>query len=119
MIYVLVADDDRIITTLVKAHLSRLGHDVDIANDGGEAVSMAKAKNYDLIILDGYMPVLSGAEVAKALRVSGNASAIVMLSASVSCGCLDCDHCVECGIDHFMPKPYNAHQMTALISELF
>ncbi len=63
---ILLAEDDLNITKIAIMVLERVGkHQVDHAKDGGEAIEKALANDYDLIILDGMMPVLPGVEVCK------------------------------------------------------
>lgn len=65
---ILVADDDPEIRTLLNVKLSRSGYLVVEAEDGDQALTLARDEVPDLLILDIMMPVRSGWEVAKAVR---------------------------------------------------
>ncbi len=66
---VLAVDDERSVTMLLNRALTAQGHDVDIANDGAEALRMIFLNEYDAILLDVRMPGLGGAEVFRSIQV--------------------------------------------------
>jgi DNA-binding response OmpR family regulator len=65
---ILVADDDVDILSLVVRHVKTLDVDVVEANDGEEALRLARKEKPDLIVLDVMMPGMSGWEVCRAVR---------------------------------------------------
>ena len=84
---ILLAEDDLNIIKITQTILEKMGdHHVDTAHDGKEALDKALAGNYDLIILDGMMPVYPGIEVCKLYQKhhQGNKAQIIFLSAKSS-----------------------------------
>lgn len=65
---ILIAEDDWAILEVLKLMLEHEGHVVVTAKNGREAVALATAKPFDMIVMDISMPELSGIEVARALR---------------------------------------------------
>lgn len=65
---ILLVEDDAFVRDLYFTVLTKAGYDVEIANDGEEAVGMSGYKVYDLVLLDIMLPKLTGMEVLKALR---------------------------------------------------
>ena len=57
---ILVVDDEKLLVKGIKFNLENEGYEVDTAYDGEEALNMAKARDYDLLILDIMMPKISG-----------------------------------------------------------
>ena len=57
---ILVADDDRLLRGLLEHKLAVAGFEVDIAEDGGAALELARTMKYDLMVLDAMMPVMDG-----------------------------------------------------------
>ena len=57
---ILLADDDRLVRTIVSDLLGELGHDVVQAENGQQAVELSESSKPDLLILDFLMPKLSG-----------------------------------------------------------
>jgi CheY-like chemotaxis protein len=78
---VLIADDDRLIRTMLSDLLADLGHAVVEAADGVEAVALARRESPDLVILDFLMPKLSGLDALHALREEGLRTPAVLLTA--------------------------------------
>jgi CheY-like chemotaxis protein len=78
---VLIADDDRLIRTLVADLLAELGHTVVEAANGTEAVTVCERESPDLLILDLLMPKLSGLDALQTLRARGVKAPAVLLTA--------------------------------------
>lgn len=67
---ILLVEDDAFVRDLYHTVLTKAGYEIEIANDGEEAVGMASYKLYDLILLDIMLPKLTGMEVLKTLRAN-------------------------------------------------
>ena len=65
---VLVVDDEKNIVKGIRFSLLQDGYEVDTAYDGEEALAKIQAGNYDIILLDGMLPKLSGMEVLQQVR---------------------------------------------------
>lgn len=77
---ILVVDDEQAITDFVSFNLSKEGYQVDVAHNGNEAVDMANANDYDLVILDVMLPGIDGYEVCRRIRAKSNVP-VLFLSA--------------------------------------
>ena len=77
---VLVVDDEKLIVKGIRFSLMQDGMEVDCAYDGEEALAMAKAKEYDIILLDVMLPKMDGFEVCQQIRDFSTVP-IVMLTA--------------------------------------
>ncbi len=78
---VLIADDDRLVRTMVSDLLAELGHAVVAASNGAEAVELAVREAPDVLILDFLMPRMSGVDALHALRRKGVRAPAVLLTA--------------------------------------
>ncbi len=78
---VLIADDDRLVRTLLADLLGEMGHAVVAAESGLEAIALSARERPDLLILDFLMPRLSGLEALRAIRATGGAAPAVLLTA--------------------------------------
>ena len=101
---VLVVDDEKLIVKGIRFSLEQDGMEVDCAYDGEEALSMAKEKEYDMILLDLMLPKLDGLSVCQQIREFSNVP-IVMLTAKGE----DMDKILglEYGADDYITKPFN------------
>lgn len=81
--HILLAEDDPAVSVVVQICLEKIGgHTVQLVADGAAAVSLAQREAFDLIILDGMMPLKSGLQAATEIRASGVVSTpIIFLSA--------------------------------------
>lgn len=115
---VLVADDTVTNRQILAIFLKKLGHRVDLADDGAQAVEMFSAKPYDLVIMDVMMPVMDGYEATRRIKAMGGDRwvPIVFLSA------LDKDENLvaglEAGGDDYLAKPVNFVVLEAKLRSL-
>ena len=65
---ILVVDDDGAVRTLVRAVLEGAGYEVTTARDGRQAIELIAASDYDVVMLDVWMPKLDGVSVVQELR---------------------------------------------------
>ena len=80
---ILVVDDERPISDIIKFNLTKEGYEVVTAFDGREALEQFEAEKPDLVILDLMLPELDGLEVAKEIRKTSH-TPIIMLSIRLS-----------------------------------
>jgi len=78
---ILIADDDRLVRTLLADVLTGLGHEVVAAADGAEAVELSQREHPDAVVLDFLMPRLSGVDALARMRQGGRRVPAVLLTA--------------------------------------
>jgi CheY-like chemotaxis protein/HPt (histidine-containing phosphotransfer) domain-containing protein len=114
---VLIAEDDptnRMVTTRM---LQRMGHTVEAAPDGAEAVRLVLAETCDLVLMDMLMPVMDGIAATRRIRAEPpplGAVPIVGLT-----GNAEAEHeraCLEAGMNGFITKPVTTRRLTAAIT---
>ena len=112
---VLVVDDEKLIVKGIRFSLLQDGMEVDCAYDGEEALNMAKANEYDMILLDIMLPKMDGFEVCQAIREFSDMP-IVMLTAKGD----DMDKILglEYGADDYITKPFNILEVKARIKAI-
>lgn len=112
---VLVVDDEKLIVKGIRFSLEQDGMEVDCAYDGEEALNMAKANKYDMILLDIMLPKMDGFEVCQAIREFSDMP-IVMLTAKGD----DMDKILglDYGADDYITKPFNILEVKARIKAI-
>jgi two-component system, OmpR family, response regulator VicR len=112
---VLVVDDEKLIVKGIRFSLEQDGMEVDCAYDGEEALTMAKHKEYDVILLDVMLPKLTGFEVCQQIREFSDMP-IIMLTAKGD----DMDKILglEYGADDYITKPFNILEVKARIKAI-
>jgi PAS domain S-box-containing protein len=111
---VLLAEDHPDNQRLVCRYLERLGLTWDLAENGQEAVAMALAGAYDLVLMDMQMPMLDGHAATRRLRELGYTRPIVALTANAAA--VDACHCEEVGCDGFLTKPIDRAKFNATLA---
>ena len=114
---ILLIEDDRDISHLVKLHLGDEGYSVDVSADGDEGLIKARKKDYDLIVLDLMLPGVDGLEICRRLRSEKDYIPILMLTAKAS----EIDRIVglELGADDYLTKPFSIRELVARVKAIF
>jgi two-component system, OmpR family, response regulator RegX3 len=109
---VLVVDDDPGVLDVVAFTLRREGFDVDEERDGRTALDAARARDYDIVILDVMLPEVSGTDVCRALRAESDVP-IVMLTARDA----ERDRVLglELGADDYVTKPFSSAELLSRV----
>ena len=126
---VLVAEDNEINALLVRALLTRLGHDVVITQDGGAAVeawqfAQAAGTPYDLVLMDLQMPGTDGIAAAKRIRgheteqASGQGGRVPILALTANTAAEDRNACLDAGMDGFLVKPLDRDKLNAALNDI-
>lgn len=112
MAKVLIVDDEVKIREVLKEYSLFEGFEVDCAEDGFEAVRMARATDYDVILMDIMMPKLDGFSAVKKIRESKNTPVIMLSARSEE---YDKLFSFELGVDDYVVKPFSPREVMARI----
>lgn len=129
-IRILLAEDYPTNQQVAKRHLDHAGYQVDLAEDGKQALEAFKRKHYDLILMDVQMPLMDGYQATKAIRELESALAamgnknptktmprvpiIAMTAHAMS------EHkelCLEAGMDDFLSKPLTRKELLSMVAK--
>ncbi|OLS07169.1 PhoP family transcriptional regulator [Lacticaseibacillus casei] len=109
---ILVVDDEKPISDIVKFNLDKEGYDVVTAYDGEEALKKVESESPDLILLDLMLPKIDGLEVARQIRKEHD-TPIIMLTAKDSE--IDKVLGLELGADDYVTKPFSNRELVARV----
>ncbi|WP_127849020.1 response regulator YycF [Lacticaseibacillus hulanensis] len=109
---ILVVDDEKPISDIVKFNLEKEGYTVVTAFDGEEALSQYNDEHPDLVLLDLMLPKIDGLEVARRIR-KDNDTPIIMLTAKDSE--IDKVLGLELGADDYVTKPFSNRELVARV----
>jgi two-component system, OmpR family, response regulator MprA len=115
MTTILVADDERKITDMLRRTLAYEGYHVITAANGREALAQASSQRPDIIVLDWMMPDLDGVEVARRIR-EHDATPILMLTARDTID--DRVEGLDSGADDYLVKPFAPEELLARLRAL-
>ena len=110
---ILVVEDDRNISELIRMYLEKEGFEVRLAYDGGKAVEVYDKQAPDMVLLDIMLPVMDGWAVCAHIREKGK-TPIIMLTAKSDVG--DRITGLEMGADDYLVKPFEMKELMARIN---
>ena len=112
---ILVVDDEKLLVKGLKFNLENEGYEVQVAYDGAAAVELVHRENFDLVLLDWMMPVMSGSDACMKIREFSDVPVIMLTARSE-----DADKLAgfACGADDYITKPYNILEVKARIRAL-
>jgi two-component system, OmpR family, response regulator len=113
---ILVVEDDPKMAALLRRGLQEDGHAADVVAIGDDALWMARAVEYDAIVLDLLLPGLDGIEVCRRLRQSEVWSPVLILTARD--GVEDRVAGLDAGADDYLPKPFSFAELLARLRAL-
>jgi heavy metal response regulator len=113
---ILIVEDDPNLAGFVQNGLREERYAVDLAQDGEEGLFMASTTPYDLVILDVMLPKLDGFTVCRRLRVAGNITPILLLTARGTVE--DRVTGLDMGADDYLSKPFAFTELLARVRAL-
>ncbi len=114
---VLLAEDEPVNREIALILLEEIGQQVDVAEDGEQAVEMALTQRYDLILMDVRMPRLNGIDACQRIRAQQPDTLILAMTANAFAE--DKARCLAAGMNDFLAKPVDADEFFAMLLRWF
>jgi DNA-binding response OmpR family regulator len=111
--HILIVEDEINLARLVELELSLEGYIVTVANDGLTGLTKARETPPDLLILDWMMPGITGIEICRRLRATGNKAPVILLTAKEDVG--DRVAGLDAGADDYVIKPFKIEELLARV----
>jgi signal transduction histidine kinase/CheY-like chemotaxis protein len=116
---ILLAEDNPVNQKLALVLLTRRGHQVVVAENGGKAIQMWESRPFDAILMDVQMPEMNGFEATAEIRRreagSGRHIPIIAMTAHTMVG--DKERCVAAGMDRYIAKPLVRDELFAAVED--
>ncbi|TDK66034.1 response regulator transcription factor [Sapientia aquatica] len=110
---ILLVEDDAMIGEALQYSLNKLHYAVDWVKDGNSALLSAKTQHYDAVLLDLGLPKVDGIEVLRSLRLSGNDTPVLVVSARDAVATRIA--ALDLGADDYVLKPFEMDELSARI----
>ncbi len=111
--HILLVEDEIKLARFIELELSSEGYRVSVAHDGMSGLSLARESEPDLAILDWMLPGLTGVELCRRLRTTGNKVPVILLTARDEVA--DRITGLDAGADDYMIKPFSIEELLARI----
>jgi len=105
---ILVAEDNKVNSEMVRILLQRLGHRMTLAENGQDVLTLMAKQSFDLVLMDMVMPVLDGCETTRIIRAAKNRKIqkdIPILALTANADEKNRELCLAVGMNDFLPKP--------------
>lgn len=114
---VLIAEDDALNAAMLRAILEQLGHQVVHAQNGQRAADLARIADFDLLMLDGRMPVLDGPGTAAAVRSLDGKNRDMPIIAVIDGDADEARECLDAGADIVLRKPVSVAGVARAVAD--
>ena len=111
--HILLVEDEVKLAKFVELELGFEGYQVSVANDGLTGLTMARESNPDLILLDWMLPGMTGLEICRRLRSTGDKVPIILLTAKDEVS--DRVAGLDAGADDYVVKPFSVEELLARV----
>lgn len=115
---ILIADDDAILTEMLRFRLENAHHQVITAADGKAALDRVSSEEVDLIVLDSMMPVIAGPEVLARLKANPGTVGIPVVMLTSRCSENDVVSALRGGAAEYLTKPFIPQELMVRIEKL-
>ncbi|MBF0376240.1 MAG: response regulator [Desulfamplus sp.] len=128
-INILVAEDYEINQIFVKSTLEKAGYQIDVVNNGSEAIDAFLNKKYDMILMDCQMPVMDGYNATRIIREREKAilenrekdtyttERIPIIALTANAFKEDKQQCLEAGMDDYLSKPFKMEELLPMLDK--
>ncbi|HEY9680023.1 MAG TPA: response regulator transcription factor [Oculatellaceae cyanobacterium] len=113
MANILLVEDDKNSAAFVSTWLHSQRHDLQVVNDGGEALEKMLASEYDVILLDWNLPNACGISILREFRKTGKNTPVIMITGRGDLR--DKEVGLDSGADDFLAKPFDLVELSARI----
>ena len=112
----LLVEDNRTNQQVLVNTLAQMGYQIEIVNNGREAITALERTDYDLIFMDCHMPEMDGFEATAEIRRNGSATRrLPIIAMTASALPEDRARCLDAGMDDYLTKPLHRHELRAVL----
>ncbi len=113
---ILITDDSSAQRIILSGIVTKLGHEVETANNGQEALDKIDVNFPDCMLLDNLMPIMDGLQTLEALQAKNITLPVIMITAEVQEWVKD--RCLELGVAVFLNKPIKQTQIQEALEQI-
>ncbi|MGB7444961.1 MAG: response regulator, partial [Coleofasciculaceae cyanobacterium] len=114
---VLLVEDNIVNQCVASEILKRIGVNVDIANNGVEALQRLDSKHYDFVFMDCQMPEMDGFQATSEIRQRANLEKLPVVALTANALSGDRQRCLDAGMNDYLTKPFTKDQLEAMLNK--
>ena len=112
---VLVVDDNEVNLKVASSLVARLGHAVEVARDGRQALAAIASASPDVVLMDCHMPVLDGLEATRRLRLEPRFFRLPVIALTADVMSAQIKTCLDAGCDAHVAKPIDLRNLLSVM----
>jgi PAS domain S-box-containing protein len=114
---VLLAEDSAVNRLVAITQLEQLGYQTTAAHDGTEVLALLEHQQFDLVLMDCYMPELNGFETTEVLRQQPRFANLPVIALTASAMQGDREKCLASGMSDYLSKPFREEELAAMLDQ--
>ncbi|WP_373186150.1 ATP-binding protein [Halopseudomonas sp.] len=114
---ILLVEDNSVNQLVARGMLTRLGYEVEIAEQGEAALARLEREDFDLVLMDCNMPVMDGYETSRRMRADPRWQDIPIIALTANALHEDRQRCEEAGMNDYLAKPFKREDLQALMNK--
>ncbi len=118
MIRILLVEDNEMNRDMLSRRLTRKGYELIFAEDGEQAIAVARAEKPDLVLMDLSLPVIDGWEATRRLRADPETAGLRILALTSHAMSGDREKAIEAGCDDYDTKPVDLDRLLGKMAAL-
>lgn len=118
MAKILLVEDNELNRDMLSRRLVRKGHEVSIALNGRQGIDMARAGQFDLVLMDMSLPEIDGWETTRLMRAAAETRTIPIIALTAHAMAGDRDRALEAGCNDYDTKPVDLDRLLAKMNAL-
>lgn len=116
-INILLVEDNIVNQKVASNFLKKLGMDIQVANNGNEAIDLVESNHFDLVFMDCQMPELDGFEATRKIKRTLGKDAPLIIALTASSMKEDIERCFSAGMDDFLSKPLSLNSLIEVLNK--
>lgn len=118
MARILLVEDNELNRDMLSRRLVRKGHEVSIAVNGRQGIDMARAGQFDLVLMDMSLPEIDGWETTRLMRAAAETRTIPIIALTAHAMAGDRDRALEAGCNDYDTKPVELERLLGKMNAL-
>lgn len=114
---ILVAEDNTVNQLIIRGMLAKLGHDFTVVENGKLAVEKMAEGDFDLVLMDCYMPEMDGYLATQMIRQNPKFANTPIVAMTASAMDDEKDRCLQVGMNDYLAKPLNMAMVEAVLQK--
>ena len=112
---ILIVEDTEVVAQLITEYLQHIGYETLLANNGREAILLARQERPQVILMDVMMPIMNGLDATRLIRTDATLRDVPIIGLTALAMPNDREQCLAAGMNDYLSKPVQMQELVKLI----